>query len=93
MIKGCEKKMIVVDGGESSPFESAYFVLKRDSEVCGGGGDILREADRIIAESMPGGRVRARKREKIKRVLISSAAFLLGGFIGCGISLIAALIR
>ena len=51
MIKGCEKKLILIPCGESSPFETAYFILRKDSEdVCGGGNNILKEADRIIAE-------------------------------------------
>lgn len=51
MIKGCEKKLILVPCGEASPFETAYFILRKDSEdICGGGDNILKEADRIIAE-------------------------------------------
>lgn len=50
MIKGCEKKLILVPCGEASPFETAYFILRKDAEeLCGGGDNIIKEADRIIA--------------------------------------------
>ena len=32
MIKGCQRKMIVVQGKDKSIFETAYFVLRHESE-------------------------------------------------------------
>ena len=92
MIKGCEKKIIFIQGGESSPFENAYFVLRKDSEkCCNGGDDILREANRIINERIPSGKIKSsRKKRKLKSIVLSVASLAVGML--CG-SLLSFLIR
>lgn len=84
MIKGCQKKIIFIQGGESSPFENAYFILRKDSEeCCNGGDDILREANRIISESMPNGKRKAsRKKQKLKSLILSLACLFIGMLCG-----------
>ena len=83
MIKGCEKKIIFIQGGESSPFENAYFVLRRESEkCCNGGDDILREANRIITESIPDLKNKARRKRKLKSILLSVMSLGLGMLCG-----------
>ena len=54
MLKGTQKKMIVVQGTASSMFETVYFVLKRDAEKSSryGEKDMIGEANRIISENM-----------------------------------------
>lgn len=91
MIKGCQKKIIFIQGGESSPFETAYFVLKKDSEnCCHGGDDILKEADRIIAERLPDVKKKHNRRAKFKqmlyRLMLFTTGLLLGGGAGAGIA-------
>ena len=52
MIKGCQRKMIVVRGRDKSVFETAYFVLRRESEErMGEERALLEEANRIINEN------------------------------------------
>jgi len=84
MIKGCQKKIIFIQGSESSPFENAYFILRKESEeCCSGGDDILREANRIISESMPGGKnKKSKRRRKLKSLLLSFACLVIGMLCG-----------
>ena len=77
MIRGAQKKMIVVKTGDSRLFEEAYFVLRREYE---GGGDMVAEANRLIEGC--GGRGRGAARQT-KRLLFSLAIFL-GGVISGG---------
>ena len=51
MIRGAQKKMIVIRTHDSRVFEEAYFVIRRDSEGSADSCDMLTEADRIIRRS------------------------------------------
>ena len=49
MLKGYQRKMVVVQGREKEAFETAYFVLRRESEKKSfRKGELLEEANRII---------------------------------------------
>ena len=62
MIKGCQRKVIVVKGDDESIFESAYFVLKNGPKYDNfSEGDMVEEADRIIRES---GQIKDKKSDK-----------------------------
>ena len=54
MIRGAQKRMIVLRTRDSRVFEEAYFVMRRDAE---GDGtceqDMIREANRILERSLP----------------------------------------
>ena len=54
MLKGTQKKMIVVEGNTGSMFETVYFVLKRDAEESGRyrEKDMISEANRIVEASV-----------------------------------------
>jgi hypothetical protein len=54
MLKGAEKRMIVIRTRESRVFEEAYFVLRRDAPRVEGEADMLREANRILESSHSG---------------------------------------
>ena len=90
MIKGCQKKIIFVQGSESSPFESAFFLMRRDLPDSGSG-DVLREADRIISEGLPRLDVRRRRRQRISKIFLTAGSFFLGLLLGAGICAIFAL--
>ena len=81
MIKGCQRKIILMQGEECSPFESACFIL-RDGDSADGEKDMMREASRIIARALPGKAERLRRREalvaKAKTALVFSLGMLLG---------------
>lgn len=50
MLKGCQRKIIMVKDLGSSYFESAYFVIKGDLPEIANDSDMLAEAHRIIAD-------------------------------------------
>ena len=80
MIKGAQKKMIVVKTAESAVFEEAYFVLRRESLAQEA--DMVSEASRII--DAHGEKKRARKGIKIKEVAFCGFLFVTGAFCGGG---------
>ena len=87
MIKGAQKRMIVVKTTDSSLFEEAYFVVRHDAS--GERMDMLAEADRIIAGC---GAMSGKKKKwyaRIKIWIISASAFMGGGLIGAAIAVIA----
>ena len=62
MIRGAEKRMIVVRTRDSRLFEEAYFVVRPEAERAGReDSDMLREANRILESSTAG---RSDDREK-----------------------------
>lgn len=86
MIKGCKREIILINGSESSLFENAYFVLRSDAAeggVCHD--DMVREANRIIEKSLPGGAQRIKREAILKKRLTSLAVFLCGFVTGGGI--------
>ncbi len=85
MIKGCERKIILVQGAESSPFETAYFVLRKGAEMQEKShSDIMKEANRIIERRLPSEMFRARRRERICKRLKYCAFFIVGALSGGG---------
>ncbi len=85
MIRGSQKKVLFIEGSESSLFESAYFVLRKSAEDSGAShDDMVREANRIIEERVSLGRSRRRDRRIAK--IRTTALFLLGSLAGGGAS-------
>ena len=87
MIKGCQRKMIMLQGGECAPFESAYFVLKKNVDASGDP-DMIREATRIIERSLPDRAARLRRREAILRRLCFWLIFSSGVLVGSAVTLL-----
>ncbi len=88
MIKGAQKKMIVVRTADSPIFEEAYFVMRK------GGSceerDMIDEANRIIDAS--GARRREKRRDASRALIISICSFMGGSVIGAAITLAVTLI-
>ncbi|MBQ1232126.1 MAG: hypothetical protein IIX86_01200 [Clostridia bacterium] len=79
MLKGAQKKMYVVKMGQDSPFEEAYFVLKRERDAVTGD-DMIKEATRIISQSA--GQERSAEsvgRRVGKSVLLFACGLVTGG--------------
>lgn len=76
MIKGAQKRVVVVRTADSGIFEEALFVLRRGSVARES--DMVAEADRIIRES--GGR--KRRVETIRRILFALVTFFCGSAFG-----------
>lgn len=64
MLKGCSRRVIYMKNTDSDIFDEAYFVLRRREERGEGREcDMIREAERIIRESMLDDK-KHRKRER-----------------------------
>ncbi|MBQ9162177.1 MAG: hypothetical protein IJX74_02770 [Clostridia bacterium] len=85
MIKGAQKKMVVVRTRDSRLFEEAYFVMRRDTpQILCDDGDIVAEANRIIRQNTEHTRRKAienacERSAKISRLISFGAGFLAGG--------------
>ncbi len=87
MIKGAQKQMIVIRTGNSRYFDEAYFVLRRDlSRGACRKGDMLSEANRILAEHQPSGK---NPRRHWWRPLLF---FGIGLLLGVGVTLLVCLV-
>ena len=49
--KGCEKRMIMIKNTGSDLFEEAYFILNNKRSAQTSSDDMIKEANRIVAES------------------------------------------
>lgn len=76
MLRGCQKQMIVLQTQESSLFESAFFVLRREN-LSVAPDDMLAEANRIIGMGVTAKRKSNRTWERI-------LLFFLGALLGAG---------
>lgn len=86
MIKGVQRKMIVVKTDKSNVFETAYFVLRSDAgKEDREARDMLSEANRIVNESTEKKRPRERKNKRFGR-FAAFCFFLLGIIFGTGSS-------
>lgn len=85
MIRGTQKKMIVIRTHESRVFEEAYFVMRRDTRLPADDSDMLTEADRIIRRSAQGlgcgtdTEGRSTWKRHISRLLWLLSGMILGG--------------
>jgi len=81
MIRGVQRKIIVIKGDKNSVFENVYFLLKNDIfESPRSEKDIMREANRIISENYSD--KKRKKYEKRKKARRGLAIFLLGLLLG-----------
>ena len=84
MIKGAQKKMIVIKTDDSTVFEEAYFVVRHSSTATRG--DMIAEAERIIDES---GEKGAKRRKPVPlHLMLASLSIALGGLVGSLLTLL-----
>lgn len=88
MLKGAQKRMYVVKMGQDSPFEEAYFVLKRECDAVVGT-DMVSEATRIIKQSAGQERAHTCADKRVwQSVLIFVGGLATGGGIAAAICLL-----
>lgn len=87
MLKGAQKKMIVVKTGDSKVFEEAYFVIRSDA-LCPGG-DMVGEANKIIDRC--GAQKKDRRINRLSLPLISLCSFMGGSLFGGAIAFLVTL--
>ena len=88
MLKGAQKKMIVIKTSDSEIFEEAYFVVKGGVERSQP--DMVSEANRIIEGC--GEKRRERKSRDMKALIISLISFMTGTIFGGGIAILIAFV-
>lgn len=88
MIKGAQKRMIVVRTADSTIFEEAYFVMrggeKREER------DMIDEANRIIKAN--GGGTREKRRDATRTLIFFVCCFMGGSVVGTAITLLVTLV-
>ena len=84
MLKGAQKKMIVVKTADSRLFEEAYFVVRNDA-LCSGG-DMVCEANKII-DGCDAKKKNANK-PRVSLPLVAVSTFIGGGALGSIITLL-----
>ena len=80
LLKGCKKNLIVVKGLGSDYIEEAYLILKQDLPQGMVGGDIVREANRLVHEYDTGRRK--------KRRPFSLPSFFIGAMLASAVLLL-----
>ena len=88
MLKGAQKKMIVIKTSDSEIFEEAYFVVKGGVERSQP--DMVSEANRIIEGC--GEKRRERKSRDMKALIIPLISFMMGTIFGGGIAILIAFV-
>ena len=86
MIKGLERKMMLLKRTNSKYFDEAYLIMKDDISVYDEG-EILREAERILFSAETCKRI---KRSNKKRAFKSFLILVLGVLLGLSLGLLCA---
>ena len=81
MIKGAQRKMIVMKTSDSAFFEEAYFVLRKENRDFDD--DMVKEANKIIDEG--GIRRKPKKRKLFGEWIFAAVGFLCGALLGGGV--------
>ena len=77
MLKGCQRKAIVVRGDADCSFEAAYFIMRVNKAANVSEEDMLSEARRIVERSQ--GSSKLPKRSFIKEALKFVGGMICGG--------------
>lgn len=88
MIKGAQKRMVVVKTADSRLFEEAYFVMRADASPSGE--DMVCEANKIIENC--GGKGRERTVRMPIAILLPICTFIGGSVLGSGAVLLLTMI-
>lgn len=88
MIKGCQKRMIMLRGDADSSFETAFFVMRpeKESKTDSENNDIVAEAVRVANKVFSEEYItqKKHKHKKESSVLQNFAVFLVAFFCGAG---------
>ena len=85
MVRGCQRRVVFLKNTDSSVFSEAYFILTDNDNTRGmSDEDMIREANRIIDES-----VGIREREPIGKTLVKILIYSVIPFVvGIGIGIL-----
>ena len=84
MLKGCQKRIIMINDTGSDIFDQAYFIIK-DANICDRfcKTDMIREANRIIDNNLLGAYFSGERKKKRGRYDVRS--FVLGALFGAAL--------
>ena len=85
MLKGAQKRMVMLRPADSSLFETAYFILRDNGDASADNKQptMLEEANRILDQSFtPRTAGKNKKEGRSRRMLRWTLAFLLGCLVG-----------
>ena len=88
MLKGAQKRMVMLRTADSSIFEAAYFILRDDAAppTQDTQPTMLEEANRILSQSFaPHGAVKSPKQGCLRKLWRWLPAFVLGLLCGAGL--------
>ena len=83
MIKGCQKRAVVIKGSPQSAFESAYFIMKREHDG-ENESEIIYQANRLISEHT----INSKRKISRRATLLLVAIFALGVVTGVALGLV-----
>lgn len=83
MIKGLERKVVLLKNTNSRYFDEAYFIMK-DDLTSFDDGEILREAERIMFSAEGCKRIKGTKKKRILKIALFT---ILGALLGFGMGL------
>lgn len=88
MLKGAQRRMVVIKTQDSRIFEEAYFVMRTESAATGE--DMVSEANRIIEACVE------KRHRRVGRlnspVILPTAAFVCGCVLGCLLTVLVTII-
>ena len=97
MLKGAQKRMVMLRTPNNSIFEAAYFILRDDTDVPAKGKQptMLEEANRILDQSFtPRSALKKKQPGRLRAFLRRMLLLLLGFVLGVGLCiLLVALLR
>ena len=77
MMRGCQRQIIMLKGTDSQIFDEAYFLLRKDFDRSRGDeGELVREAERLVALNTTRRRVRV-----VSKWALFAAGMLAGGLL------------
>ena len=77
MMRGCQRQIIMLKGTDSQIFDEAYFLLRKDFDRARGDeGELVREAERLVALNTTRRRVRV-----VSKWALFAAGMLAGGLL------------
>ena len=76
-MRGCQRQIIMLKGTDSQIFDEAYFLLRKDFDRSRGDeGELVREAERLVALNTTRRRVRV-----VSKWALFAAGMLAGGLL------------
>ena len=84
MVRGCQRKIIYLKNTDSQAFDEAYFLINEERSRTMGEKELIREANRIVEESL-GYKDKRKKQNRTGLIIYGVSTFLLGALVSSGL--------